>query len=318
MDRKSLVRAAVLPVVWLALYAIGYLMLPEAFGSPRNIETIIRQTIIVGFASIGMTFVIAAAMIDLSVGSAVALVTVAVATALKAGWSPGMAALAGIVAAIAVGAFNGLLVTRLKVGAFVVTLASLLAVRGTAKGIAHETKIDANLTWLNDLTAALNAKTSWMLLPIGGWLVIVFAILGALILHRTVFGRNVIAIGSNPEAAHLSGISVSRVQLGVYLLAGIFVGMAGVSQFARLSVGDPTVAEGLELNVIAAVVIGGASLSGGSGSIFGSLIGALIMTTINTIGSQAGWPTWIQAIVTAVIILVAVGLDRLRSSRTSG
>lgn len=315
MDRKSLLRAAVLPVVWLALYGLGLLLIPEAFSSPRNVETIIRQTIIVGFASIGMTFVIAAAMIDLSIGSTVALVTVVIAMMLRAGRSPLEAALAGITAGIGVGLFNGVLITKLKVGAFVVTLASLLAVRGLAKGLAHENKIDADLTWLNNLTAALNPKTSWMLLPIGGWLVILFAIFGAFILHRTVFGRNVIAIGSNPEAAHLSGISVPRVQVGVFLLAGIFVGLAGLTQFSRLSVGDPTVAAGLELNVIAAVVIGGASLSGGSGSIFGSLIGALIMTTINTIGSQAGWPNWIQEIVTAVIILVAVGLDRLRSRR---
>ncbi len=316
MDRKSLLRAAVLPVVWLALYGVGLLMIPEAFSSARNIETIIRQTIIVGFAAIGMTFVIAAAMIDLSIGSAVALTTVVVASLLKAGYPPLAAAGGGVLAGIAVGLINGALITKLKVGAFVVTLASLLAVRGMAKGVAHETKIDAKLTWLNDLTAALNEDTRWMILPIGGWLVIAFAILGAFILHRTVFGRNVIAVGSNPEAAHLSGVSVARVQVGVMLLAGLFVGLAGVSQFARLSVGDPTVAEGLELNVIAAVVIGGASLSGGTGSIFGSLIGALIMTTINTIGSQSGWPNWIQSIVTAVIILVAVGLDRLRSNRS--
>jgi ribose/xylose/arabinose/galactoside ABC-type transport system permease subunit len=156
-----------------------------------------------------------------------------------------------------------------------------------------------------------------MVFPPGVWLLFLLAFgVGALLLY-TRFGRHVFAVGSNEEAARLCGIDVARVRLAVYALGGLFAGIAGLMQFSRLTVGDPTGAIGLELNVIAAVVIGGGSLSGGEGSVLGCLIGALIMQVIQSGCSQMGWPNWVQEIVTGAIIVAAVTLDRVRRRRSA-
>lgn len=151
-----------------------------------------------------------------------------------------------------------------------------------------------------------------MLIPPGVWGLIVLSVVAFVLLRRTVFGRRIIAIGSNEKAARLCGIPVEGVQVGIYAVAGLFIGVAGLLQFSRLTVGDPTVATGMELDVIAAVVIGGGSLSGGRASVVGTLLGALLMATIRSGGSQMGWYNWQQEIITGVIIVGAVALDRLR------
>ena len=285
---------------------------PGSFSTLANLETIARQTTIVGTAALGMTVVIIAGGIDLSVGSVVAMSTVATASLLNVGWAPLLAGVGGLVSGLLCGLLNGALVIRLRVVPFIVTLGTLLVVRGAAKGFAGEQKIDAPITWLNDLLAALPPETSWMLVPAGVWGMLVLAVVTALVLHQTVFGRHVFAIGSNEEAARLSGVPVDRVKLAVYAVGGAFGGLAGLAQFSRLTVGDPTVAMGLELDVIAAVVIGGGSLSGGEGSVLGTLVGAMIMTVIRSGCSQMGLSNWIQEIVTGGIIVLAVALDRLR------
>ena len=296
--------------------AAGFLLLawlaPPSFTSLRNLETIARQSAITGMAALGMTLVIILGGIDLSVGSMVALGTVVVAAGLNAGAHPLAAALAGIGAGLAVGAINGLLVTRLRLAPFIVTLGTLLIVRGAAKGFAHEQKIDAPLSGLNSLLAALPPDRRFLLAPPGVWLLLVLAVLTALLLRYTRFGRHVCAIGSNEATARLCGVAVERVKLTVYMLGAAFAGLAGVLQFSRLTVGDPTVAAGLELDVVAAVVIGGGSLSGGEGSIPGSLLGALFMTVIRSGCAQMGLPNWVQEIVTGAIIVLAVALDRWR------
>jgi ribose/xylose/arabinose/galactoside ABC-type transport system permease subunit len=144
---------------------------------------------------------------------------------------------------------------------------------------------------------------------------IILAVITHWLLNSTRFGRYAVAVGSNERAALYSGISVERVKLAVYTLMGVMAGFAGVMMFSRLSVGDPTTAEGFELSVIAAVVIGGASLSGGQGSILGSILGALIMATINAGCSQLGMSNWIQQMITGGIIVISVMLDRVRVSR---
>ncbi|HET6644185.1 MAG TPA: ABC transporter permease [Fimbriimonadales bacterium] len=304
-----------LAVAWALVFGLFSFFVPNSFPTVGNLETLARQTTIVGFAAIGMTYIIISGAIDLSVGSMVALVTVMIAWLQLLPCPPAVAAIGGIVAGLLAGALNGFLTTRLKVGSFIITLGSLLMIRGIAKGIAHEQKIDAPLTWLSDLLATLGPHQKWMLLPIGVWMLIVLAIVASLILNRTVFGRNVIAVGGNEEAARLCGIGVAATRTWVFALGGLFTGLAGLMQFSRLTVGDPTVAQGLELDVIAAVVIGGGSLSGGQGSIAGSLLGAIIMSTIRAGTSQMGLPNWVQEIVTGAIIVVAVALDRWRMAR---
>jgi ribose transport system permease protein len=262
-----------------------------------------------------MTLIIISGGIDLSVGSIIALVTVAVAALLQAGVDPLLAALGGVGTGIVCGFANGYLITRLRVVPFIVTLGTLLVVRGAAKGFAREQKIDAPLTWLKELLAALPPGEGWRIVPWGVWLTIMLAVCVAALLVYTRLGRHIIAIGSNEQTARLCGVPVDRVKTTVYALGGFFAGVAGVLQFSRLTVGDPTVAMGVELDVIAAVVIGGGSLSGGEGSVLGTIVGALIMTVIRSGCAQMGLPNWVQEMVTGGIIVTAVAIDRWRQRR---
>jgi ribose transport system permease protein len=304
-----------------AVFELFVLIAPSSFATVRNIEMIARQTAIVGVAALGMTLVIISGGIDLSVGSVVALSTVVIAWLLEyAGAGPLTASLGGVAAAAFFGLVSGVLITRLRVVPFIVTLGMMLVVRGAAKGIGREQKIDVDpvrLKWLDDLLASVPPERSWMLLPPGVWMMILLAVAMAALLRYSRLGRHTFAIGSNEQTARLCGVAVERVKVLVYTLCGVFAGLAGLMQFSRLTVGDPTVAVGLELNVIAAVVIGGGSLSGGEGSILGTLVGALIMTVIASGCTQMGLPNWVQEIVTGAIIVIAVALDRLRHRRTA-
>lgn len=304
------------PLLGLALvFGVFAAFGPDNFTSLPNLEKIGRQATITGIAALGMTLVIISGGIDLSVGSIIALSTVVVALMLKLKADPALAALAGIAAGALCGFVNGMLITLLRVVPFIVTLGTLLVVRGAAKGLADEQKIDAPLSWLNELLASLRPSDRWMLVPSGVWLMILLALAVGGMLMYTRLGRHTFAIGSNEQTARLCGVAVERVKVIIYTLAAAFAGLAGVMQFSRLTVGDPTVAVGAELDVIAAVVIGGGSLSGGEGSILGSLVGALIMTVIRSGCAQMGLPNWVQEIVTGSIIVLAVALDRLRHRR---
>jgi ribose/xylose/arabinose/galactoside ABC-type transport system permease subunit len=280
----------------------------DTFVSWDNFAIIFQQTAVIGIAALGMTLVIIAGGIDLSVGSIIALGTVVIAQLVARGWPPLIAALAGVAAAAACGAFSGLLITRLRLLPFVVTLGMMGALRGAAKGIAGEQTIFPDETWLNRLML-LGGKGS---LPGGVWLMLAFAVLVALTLRFTRFGRHVFAVGSNELTARLCGVPVERVKLLVYMLGGAFAGLGALLQFAYLTGGDPTTAVGLELNIIAAVVIGGASLAGGQGTVTGTLVGALIMSVVANGCTKLGLSNWVQEIVTGGIIIAAVLLDYLR------
>jgi ribose/xylose/arabinose/galactoside ABC-type transport system permease subunit len=300
------------------VFAIFAVIAPSSFRTRENLKMIARQTAIVGAAALGMTLVIISGGIDLSVGSVVALSTVVIAWLLEYGHvGPMTAALGGITAAAVFGLMNGVLITKLRVVPFIVTLGMMLVVRGAAKGIGQEQKINVDisrLAWLDELMARLPEK-SWMLLSPGVWIVIILAIAMAALLRYTRVGRHAFAIGSNEQTARLCGVAVDRVKIIVYTLGGVFAGLGGLMQFSRLTVGDPTVAVGLELDVIAAVVIGGGSLAGGEGSVLGTMVGALIMTVIASGCTQKGLPNWVQEIITGAIIVVAVAIDRLRHRR---
>lgn len=308
--RSVLDRTGTLLGLILVAIVFGVLVGPHFFA-PTNLELMARQTAIVSIAAVGMTVVIVAGGIDLSVGSMISLTTVVIAQLLRMDMSPLAAALGGIAAAALCGLVNGVLITQLRVVPFIVTLGTMLIVRGAAKGLAEERRIEAPTTWLNDL---LRTQSS-LILPGGIWAVLVLAVIVAALLRYTRFGRHVFAIGSNERMARLCGVAISRTKVLVYTLSGALAGMAGLLQFSKLSVGDPTVAIGLELDVIAAVIIGGGSLTGGRGTVLGTIIGAGIMTIIQIGCSQKGLPNWVQQIVTGGIIVVAVALDRVRSTR---
>lgn len=316
MRLKNLGNVFALLIAWLVVF-IGFgLKLGDRFLSVASVEQIFRQSTVVALAGIGMTFVIMSAGIDLSIGSLVALVSVSVALALQNGLDPTAALACGLAVGVIGGSLNGLLITRIRVTPFIVTLGTFLAFRGIAKGLAGEQKIDAELTWLNDLLSRVSEDKRWMLFPAGVWAMIVLACIAAYCAKNTRLGRHIVAVGSNERAALLSGVSIEKTKLAVYAFMGLCAGLAGGAIFARLSVGDPTTAQGLELQVIAAVVIGGASLSGGTGSIAGTLLGALIIETIGAGSRQVGLPNWVQEIVTGAIIVVAVALDRVRHRST--
>jgi ribose transport system permease protein len=277
------------------------------FLSGGNVRIVLAQTVIVAVAAVGMTLVIVSGGIDLSVGSSVALTSVVTALALRSGWPPAAAACAGLLAGGALGLLNGLFVTRLRVLPFVATLGTLGMARGAAKWLAGEQTVNVPPTWLNEL-ATTSPSARWLVVSPGVWMAIALAAAFALVLRRTVFGRRVFALGSNEAAARACGIRVERLETQIYALAGLLFGLAGVVQTSRLRQGDPTVAVGLELDVIASVVIGGGSLRGGEGSVLGSLIGALVMSFLRNGCQLMGWPTYIQEIIIGAIIVVAVAV----------
>jgi ribose/xylose/arabinose/galactoside ABC-type transport system permease subunit len=261
------------PLIGLAFVAIifGLLVGPQFFRG-NNLELIARQTAIVCTAALGMTMVIVAGGIDLSVGSIVALTTVVIALLLGAGYGPVGAAAGGIGAGAICGLASGLLITRLRVVPFIVTLGMMLLVRGTAKGLSGERRLEAPATWLNDLLRTLEPGRGF-LMPRGIWLVALLAAAVAVTLQYTRFGRHLFSIVQRAHGAAVRGCGRPHQGCHLHDRRGAHR-RAGVA-FSRLSVGDPTVADGLELDVIAAVIIGGGSLAGGRGSVTGNDPGAV-------------------------------------------
>lgn len=307
------------PILGLALVILIFSILmesPARYLSPFNLRIVLAQTVIVAIGAIGMTLIIISGGIDLSVGSVIALTGVITALGLNHGLSPMTAVAAGILMGGLVGIVNGLLITRLKVVPFIATLGMLGIARGTAKWFAGQQTVNVPETWINDLLVTF-PKPAWLLVAPGVWVTIVLAIVAAIVLRNTVFGRRIFALGSNELAARACGIATNRLKIWIYGLAGLLFGLAGVMQMSRLRQGDPTVAAGSELDIIAAVVIGGGSLSGGEGSIFGALIGALIMAFLRNGCQQIGWPNYIQEIIIGAIIVIAVAIDRWRTSRAT-
>lgn len=308
--RRALeVGAPLLGVV--AVVGLFAILSPDQFLSAYNLKTVLTQTVIVALGAIGMTCVMISGGIDLSVGSSIALASVVAALLLREGYPATVAMLGGLALGAGVGAVNGLLVTRLSIVPFIVTLGTMGIARGLAKYLANEQTVRADPGWLADLMRK-TPEPEWLLVAKSVWLTLALAALMSFVLSRTVFGVHTFAVGSNEATARLCGVPVSRVKLAVYVVAGLFAGLAGVMQYGRLTVGDPTTAIGLELDVIAAVVIGGGSLSGGRGSIHGSLLGAFFMSVLANGCTLAGVPTYVQEILVGAIIIGAVSLDRAR------
>jgi ribose/xylose/arabinose/galactoside ABC-type transport system permease subunit len=298
------------------------------FMSVASWQTIAVQTVVVGTAALGMTAIMISGGIDLSVGSTVALVTVCIAMLVR--WllpqlSAGLreaqvllpaAMILGILLGGICGAINGLLISGLRVVPFIVTLGSYKVYRGLAKWLSSSTSVympgDAKNWWFGRILAT-EPQPAWLLVAPGVWILLVLSLGLALTLRYTLLGRYIYAIGSNEATARLCGINVPLIKIIVYTMGGLATGLAGVLQFMFLSAtGDPTTADGLELRVIAAVVIGGGSLSGGEGTVLGTLIGCLIMSVLNNGCTHADIPNAVQDIIIGIIIVAAVALDRFR------
>jgi ribose transport system permease protein len=343
------------PLVALALVVMLFAALEygltrrSVFLTADNLRLIAVNSLVIGMCALGMTLIIVAGGIDLSVGSGVALCATVLACALKRNWDPGLSVALALLTGSLLGAINGSLISALRVVPFIITLGTMTAYLGAGKMLAETVdrggqtvrpnvypadhpKFAENQVpiWLQQFTSvrerallprraaipeALQPAMDWVRFPSGLWIATLFAAAVAFLLRFTVFGRYVFALGSNEATARLCGINVPLVRIAVYTLAGLFVGIAGIYHFTRLSSGDPTSGVGLELKVIAAVVIGGGSLGGGRGTVLGTLAGAALMEVINSGCTQLGVPDPLEDVILGVIIVAAVTVDQLRQRR---
>jgi ribose transport system permease protein len=291
------------------------------FLATRNVQNMTGQSVIIGLGAVGMTMIIISGGIDLSAGSVMALSMVVTAFSIQAGLGLWVGALLGVLTGAASGFVNGLMITAFRLVPFIVTLGMMSMARGLAKLVAESQHINVTYpgwhdSWLALMTVNPGPKSehlpSWLLFAPSVWVLIVVATLMALVLKKTVFGRHVFAIGSNELTARLCGVRVPLTKVFIYTLSGVFTGLAGVVFCSRQQQGDPTAALAYELDIIAAVVIGGGSLRGGEGSIFGSLVGVLIIVVLRTGLPMVNAPAPVQELLIGIIIVVAVIIDQLQ------
>ncbi|WP_341720644.1 ABC transporter permease [Micromonospora sp. FIMYZ51] len=289
-----------------ALWVVLSILTPT-FLTALNVTNILVNAVPLALAAAGLTLVIIAGDLDLSVGSTIALVSTASATLMVTFHIPWpLALLAGLVLGAAVGAFNGLVSTRLNVPSFICTLAMMSAVRGLALVISDGRAVTGLPTGVTDLAA-----TRFIGIPLVLWVpIIVIPALG-LFLSRTSAGLNIYAVGGNREAARIAGVPVRRTRLLVLTISGLMAGFAGIVSTARLGVGSPIVAEDLILDAIAAVVIGGTSLFGGIGRMGGTVLGVLLIATIRNGLVLMNVSAFYQRIAIGVVILLAAIVDGL-------
>ena len=291
-------------VAFLLIAIVGSLLSPT-FLTQRNVTNVMRQTAMLGVVTVGMTFVILTAGIDLSVGMVLSLTSVVAAMLFNNG--QGMPLLAVLLATLAlgsaIGAFNGFMIIWRGAAPFVVTLAMMAIASGAALTVSGGKPIggiQGTYAWLG---AGFVGP-----LPVPALIMLGVFVLGGLVLRYTPYGREVYAVGGNEEASRLSGIAVNRVKVITYAISGFLSALGGIVFSARVTVGDPWAGRGLELDAIAAVVIGGTSLFGGVGTMWGSLLGALIITMINNLLNLLNVSPYMQGLAKGIIILAAITL----------
>jgi ribose transport system permease protein len=278
------------------------------FLDPGNLTDILRQISLIGIISLAMTFVILTAGIDLSVGSILALATSLVAMWLTRGYTThiAIAILVAVVASATVGAVNGAVIAFTRIQPFIVTLAAMIGVRGLAKWITSNQNIDIGFG--RDLAAEFAEMFRSKAIVIGSYAVAAAAFW--VMLARTVFGRHVRAVGDNEKAAEYAGLPIRRTKVWVYTLSGLLSGFAGVLYAAENHQGNPNAGVAYELDAIAAVVIGGTRLSGGQGSISGTIVGTLIMGVLTNMLRLNNVDSNVEMMIKAVIIVLAVAVQR--------
>jgi ribose transport system permease protein len=313
LHAAKLIRASGL--VWVLVgMCVAAALISDAFLNPFNLVNVARQVALFGIVSIGMTFVILTAGIDLSVGSIVAVAAVVSALLLDAGVSVPLVMLAGLAIGAALGAVNGAGITLGRLPPFIMTLGMMVMGRGLAMTISnghpiHFKDASADFAWLGQ-GYCLN-------LPVPVWIFAVVAISAYVVLRYTPFGRNIYAVGSNPEAARLAGIDVRLVVFSVYVVSGLLSALTALIFVSRLTVGEPVAGVGLELEAIAVTVIGGTSLFGGEGGVVGTVMGAAIFAVLANILNLAGVSPFTQQIVKGAIIVFAVLFETQRRRRSN-
>ena len=293
-------------VIGLVLLFVALSILSPDFLTTGNLLTVLRQVSINALIAFGMTFVILTGGIDLSVGALLAFSGAITAGVMAAGQSAGLAICAGLGAGTLLGLVNGVLVSWGRVAPFIATLGMMTLVRGLTLSYTQGRPIGVSNTGF----ALLGDGYVAHLIPIPViWMFVLFAVSG-FVLRGTVFGRHIFAIGGNEEAARLSGVRVWAIKLGVYGLSGLLSAFAGIVLTSRLYSAQATAGSGYELDAIAAVVLGGTSLSGGRGWLFGTLVGALLIGFLNNGLNLLGVSSFYQQVVKGAVILVAVLIDR--------
>lgn len=277
------------------------------FASQNNIANLLRQGSMIAILALGQTFVIITAGIDLSVGAIVGFSTTVVAWLLQAGVPVWAAILLTLLMGLAIGIFHGFGIVRMGLPPFIITLATLTALRGIGLLITNGSTISITNAAFNEFS-----RNSFLGIPNLFWMVIVVAVPAYFFLHRSRWGRYLFAVGSNPEAARLSGVNVPRMIYLAYSLSALCAAFVGILLAARIGVGNATQAEGWELQAIASSVIGGTSLFGAVGSVQGPLIGAFILATINNGANLLNVNSFWQRIITGGLIIVIVYFDGLR------
>ena len=302
----------------LSLTLLGLLILlwtALALSTPRfltqiNVTNLMRQAYLVAILAVGQTFVIITAGIDLSVGALLGFCSVILALLLKAQVAIPLAILLTLLMALAIGAFHAFGIVTMGLPPFIMTLATLTALRGMGFLITNGSTISG----LPDAFTSF-APSSILGIPSLFWMVVVVAIPAYVFLHHSRWGRYLYAIGSNPEAARLSGIGVSRMIYVAYMLSAFLAAVAAVLTTSRLSIGTQNTGQGIELQAIAATVIGGTSLFGAVGSIYGPLLGSFLLTTIANGANLLNVNPFWQLIITGGLIIVIVYFDQLRRRR---
>ena len=277
----------------------------ETFWTRSNILTILQQASIVGVLSVGLTFVIIGGGIDLSVGKAMALASVWSTTVSTQSYGPWVMVLCALAVGMGVGLVNGVLIAYGRVVPFIATLAMLASARGLAEWISDKQSQLVTQDAINNL-----ATKEPLGIPLLVWIFAVVAVLGWILLNRTTFGRRTFAVGGNIEAARLAGIHVRRHTTLLYVLSGLCVGIAAIMITSLTTTGSSTHGDLYELDAIAAVIIGGTALTGGRGTVVGSVIGVVIFTTISNLFILNNLQTETQNIAKGVIIVIAVLLQR--------
>ena len=300
-------------VVFIVLVIILMILSPNAFAKPRNLINVVKQASINGVLACGMMFVIIAGGIDLSAGSVVALSGVVAAYLAQMQGLPIFVPILGALGTGAlIGLVNGFGAAYAELPPFIITLATMSIVRGVALILSGGSPVFG----LQEQFEGIAGISIANVIPILVLYFLLIAVVSGFILNKTVFGRHVYAIGGNSITAKVSGINVKSMLLRVYIICGVFSGIAGLLIASRTMQGSPTVGVGYEMDAIAAVVIGGVSMSGGSGKWYGTIIGALLLALISNGLDILGVSSNFQQIIKGIIIAVAVYLD-LRGKKTS-
>jgi L-arabinose transport system permease protein len=306
--RKLLLGEQGLLVIFAVAFVLVSLIVPN-FLTSRNMIGLFQSVVTIGIVACTMMLCLASRDFDLSVGSTVAFAGMIAVIVSNAAGSIIAGLLAALIAGAAVGAINGLLIAQFRINALIATLATMQIVRGMAL-----ISSDGRAVGINDPAFYNLALSSLFGIPTPVVvLIILFAIFG-FVLNRTVFGKNTLAVGGNPEASRLAGVDVARMRIWIFSLQGLICAVAGILLAARITSGQPNAGIGLELSVISACVLGGVSLAGGRATMTGVIVGVLIMGIAENAMNLLNIQAFYQYVVRGVILLIAVILDNLRST----